>query len=165
RFAQLFRSSGAAVSIEARLEHRACKNYRLAARRLSILVQLRNAHLFARRGIQPDRYRAVVAERDFHVCAKNAGGYAFAELALKRLHECRESTRGDFRRRGGAVGGPSSFARRRVERELAHREQLAADVAQRTVHYPRIVVEDAQAHDLSCKPVTIGIGIGWADAA
>jgi hypothetical protein len=36
----------------------------------------------------------------------------------------------------------------RVERELRHREHAAADVPQRSVHAPGVVVEDAQAGDL-----------------
>ena len=75
--------------------------------------------------------------------AKDPGGHVLAQLTLQRLHECRESGRSHLRRGRSAVGGPSSLACRRVQRELAYREQLASDVTERTVHHPRIVIEDA----------------------
>ena len=51
-----------------------------------------------------------------------------------------------------------------MERELGDDEQRAADVVERAVHLPGVVVEDAKADDLATEEVRLGRRIARGDA-
>jgi len=87
------------------------------------------------------------------------------------LQSSRSKARTKASKRGAASSGGAAalyegrpFACRRVERELAHGEHRSADLEERSIHHPGVIVEDTQVNDLVREPVAVAVAIGWADA-
>ena len=51
-----------------------------------------------------------------------------------------------------------------MQRELRDHQQRAADVVERAVHLPGVVVEDAQADDLAAEEIGLGRRVARRDA-
>lgn len=103
-----------------------------------------------RRQIDHERRRPVVDERDLHGGPEDAARDGKtgklergAEVLIERLREV--SRQGVSETRAAATGEV------RQKRELGHREDAAARLPKRQVHFPGLVLEDSKTADLSCR--------------
>src|SRR5918996_2547104 len=113
-------------------------------------------------GVEDDRHRTVVDERHVHAGAEDAASHADA-LALEGFAEALVQRLGDLGASGSGEAGPVALPGIRDQRELTHRERLAAYVEERPVEPALLVLEDAQARDLSREALRGGLVVLGGD--
>jgi len=97
--------------------------------------------------VEQQRDRSLVDQLDAHRGAEAAALHLDAE-ARELVAEGRDQRLGDLRLRRALEGGPAAAIGAGEERELGDEQQAAADLGQRPVHPPALVVEDPQAGEL-----------------
>src|SRR5258706_16259541 len=112
--------------------------------------------------LQPESHRPVVHQADLHGGAEAPRGYV-GRLGrfLRELHE-QELAIG--RRRGAGKAGTQPAIGIGRERELRHREQLAADVLEREIHLALAVGKDAVGEHALGEALRLHLAVAALDA-
>lgn len=108
--------------------------------------------------IQPDRHGPIIDEGHIHVRAKDSPLNRDV-VSGKDGFETFDKRFGNSWRRGIGEAGSPPLTRIRVQCKLRDDEGRAADIQQRKVHLARLVLEDAQVHNLLAQRLHLRLSI------
>src|SRR5579883_2382738 len=113
--------------------------------------------------IEPDRDGSVIAEVNVHLSPEDTASYR-NPIAGQHAFELLEEGFRQGRCSCGREAGTAASARIRIECELRDHQSRAMAVEQRTVHFPLLVLENAQMNNLVNERFHLNITIVLSNA-